>query len=206
MSYICTAIVRWCNGSTADFGSAGSGSNPGRITRKVRELISRGQRVPSFFTLVKMIEKKEIEKLVDEHLGNGALFPVYIKVSAENSIKIVIDGDNGVTIDDCIALSRFVEHNLDRDKEDFELSVLSAGLEHPLSLLRQYRKNLNRSVKILFNEGKEVCGKLLKADENSITIQEEIVKQYKKNKKTILGDILKIPLSEIKQTRAVVSF
>lgn len=153
-----------------------------------------------------MIEKNKIEELVKTHLGDGALFPVYIAVSPENVIKIVIDGDNGVTIDDCVNLSRFVEHRLDRDSEDFELSVLSAGLDSSFINLRQYRKNLNRSIKVMLNEGKEMRGVLLKADNKQITIQEEIVKQHKKNKKIIQGETVVIPMEEIKQAKAVVSF
>ena len=154
-----------------------------------------------------MIGKEKIEELVKTHLGDdGALFPVYIAVSPENVIKIVIDGDNGVTIDDCVNLSRFVEHQLDRDSEDFELSVLSAGLESPFINLRQYRKNLNRSIKVMLNDGKEVRGVLLKVENKQITIQEEIVKQHKKNKRIIQGETLIIPMEEIKQAKAVVSF
>ncbi len=153
-----------------------------------------------------MIEKKKIEELVNAHLEGGSLFPVYISVSPENVIKVVIDGDNGVSIDDCVHLSRYVEHQLDRETEDFELSVLSAGLDSPFVNLRQYRKNLNRRVKVMLNEGKEVRGILLKVDNGSITVQEEIVKQHKKNKRIIPGETLVIPMEEIKQTKAVVSF
>ncbi len=153
-----------------------------------------------------MIDKKYIENLVVEHLKNGALFPVYINVSVENNIKIVIDGDRGVTIDDCVELSRFVEHKLNRDEEDFELSVMSAGLDYPFVLLRQYRKNLKRSVKVLLSDGKEIRGKLLKVDENSITVQEEIEKRYKKNRKIILGNTIEMPMNDIIQTKAVAIF
>ncbi len=153
-----------------------------------------------------MIDKKTIEKLVDEHLAGGELFPVYISVGADNNITIVIDGDNGVTIDDCVEVSRYVEHKLDRDKEDFELNVMSAGIDYPFLSLRQYRKNINRSVKVTLINGEEKRGKLLKAGKKSITIQEEIVKIHKKNKKIISGETLEIPVSEIKQTKAIAIF
>ena len=153
-----------------------------------------------------MIDKNTIEKLVNEYLAGGELFPVYINVGSDNNIKIVIDGDNGVTIDDCVDVSRYVEHKLDRDKEDFELNVMSAGIDYPFLSLRQYRKNINRSIKVILKNEKEIRGKLLNADKNGITLQEEIVKTHKKNKKTVLGETLQIPMSEIKQTKVIAIF
>jgi ribosome maturation factor RimP len=153
-----------------------------------------------------MIEKEKIEKLVNGYLANSDLFPVYINVGGDNNIKIVIDGDNGVSIDDCVNVSRFVEQNLDRDKEDFELNVMSAGIDHPFLSLRQYLKNINKSVKVTLTNEKEIRGKLLKAGKKSVTIREEIVKKHKKNKKIILGEILEIPMNEIKQTKVLAIF
>jgi ribosome maturation factor RimP len=153
-----------------------------------------------------MIDKNTIEELVNEYLAGGELFPVYINVGSDNNIKIVIDGDNGVTIDDCVNVSRYVEHKLDRDKEDFELNVMSAGIDYPFLSLRQYRKNINRSVKVILTNEKEIRGKLLNADKNGIILQEEIVKAHKKNKKIILGETLQIPMNEIKQTKVIAIF
>ncbi len=153
-----------------------------------------------------MIEKTQIEKLVTEHLGNGALFLVYFNINRNNSITVVIDGDNGVSISDCIALSRFIEHKLDRDKEDFELNILSSGLDYPFASVRQYTKNLSRSVNVLLNNGKQLRGILLDANDKQIKLQEEIIKKNKKNIKVIKGEICNIPLSEINQTKTIVKF
>ena len=97
-----------------------------------------------------MKDKNFIEEKVKEILGEGDLFLVEVKVSKNNNIQVFIDGDNGVKIQDCIDLSRQLEECLDRESEDFELSVLSFGLEEPLKMQRQYVKNIGRS-------GQESC-------------------------------------------------
>ena len=118
-----------------------------------------------------MIEKIKILELVNNALEGSDKFLVNLKITPDNRIYVDIDGDNGVTIDDCIELSRAIEGQLDRDEEDFALDVSSAGADAPLKLTRQLVKNIGREVDVVMFDGEKLTGELTAADEASITIQ-----------------------------------
>lgn len=153
-----------------------------------------------------MINKKYIEDLIHESLRDTDRFVVGLKISTDNKISVFIDGDSGVTIRNCVELSRHIEGNLDREKEDFELNVASAGADHPFTLLRQYKNNIGNSVQVTDTDGIKVLGKLISADGNGVEIHEEIKNKNKKVKKTILGDIISIPMERIKETKRIITF
>lgn len=148
-----------------------------------------------------MKDKNFIEEKVKEILGEGELFLVEVKVSKNNNIQVFIDGDNGVKIQDCIDLSRQLEECLDRESEDFELSVLSFGLEEPLKMQRQYVKNIGRSLQVEDEEG-SFTGTLISANEESFTI--ELKKKGKKN--TENENQKTYNYKEIKSAKVVISF
>ena len=153
-----------------------------------------------------MISKKYIEDLAAEFLGGSDLFAVKITVSKDNNIRLFIDGDNGVTIDDCVGLSRHIEGSLDRDKEDFELNVSSSGVDQPFVLLRQYENSLEKKVQVLDNEGNKIRGILKSVNENEIELQEEIKNKNKKIKNISYGEVISIPMERIKETKRIISF
>ena len=117
-----------------------------------------------------MIEKIKVLELVSEALEGTDKFLVNIKITPDNRIFVDIDGDSGVTIDDCIALSRAVEGRLDREDEDFELNVGSAGVDQPLKLTRQYIKNVGRDVEVVLTDGSRLEGTMTAADAEGITV------------------------------------
>lgn len=95
------------------------------------------------------MDLKKVRDLVDEALAeNESLFLIDLSISTNNKIQVVVDGDNGVPLSECIRISRNVEHNLDRDTEDFSLEVSSPDISHPLKNKRQYKKNINRILKV----------------------------------------------------------
>ncbi|MBR1765542.1 MAG: ribosome assembly cofactor RimP [Bacteroidales bacterium] len=118
-----------------------------------------------------MIEKIKILELVNNALEGSEKFLVNLKITPDNRIFIDIDGDNGVTIDDCIELSRAVEGNLDREEEDFELNVSSAGADQPLKLTRQYKKNVGRELEVTTMDGEHAEGTLEDASDEGIVIR-----------------------------------
>ena len=148
-----------------------------------------------------MKDKNFIEEKVKEILGEGDLFLVEVKVSKNNNIQVFIDGDNGVKIQDCIDLSRQLEECLDRESGDFELSVLSFGLEEPLKMQRQYVKNIGRSLQVENEEG-SFTGTLISANEECFTI--ELKKKGKKN--TENENQKTYSYKEIKSAKVVISF
>jgi len=117
-----------------------------------------------------MIERSVINSLVEEKLAGTDYYLVDVSISKDNAISIEIDNDNGVNIDDCVALSRYVEEHLDREKEDFELEVGSSGITSPFKIARQYRKNIGNEVEMLLKSGIKLAGILKAADESSATI------------------------------------
>ncbi len=151
-----------------------------------------------------MIQTEQIKQLAEEALKNTDRFLVHCKVSADNVINVVIDSDSGVSIQHCIDLSRYIEHKLDREQEDFELKVLSAGLEFPFAMLRQYKKYIGKRISLFLNDGHRFQGVLLEAEEDHVLLQEEIEKKIKKKTKIEQGEILRFPLSEVQQAKAVI--
>jgi ribosome maturation factor RimP len=93
---------------------------------------------------------KAVEDLLGQALEERQdLFLIDLSISSDNAIRVVIDGDNGVSVEDCVFVSRAIEHNLDRETEDFSLEVTSAGATAPMTNLRQYKKNIGRTLKVV---------------------------------------------------------
>ncbi|MCL2683448.1 MAG: ribosome assembly cofactor RimP [Bacteroidales bacterium] len=133
-----------------------------------------------------MINEQHIRTLINEKLANSDVFLVDCRVKTDNKIRVFIDSERGVTIEDCIALSRHIEGNLDREQEDFALDVSSAGLDLPLRMPRQFKKNVGRNVQVIMNDGAEIRGELIEATDDDFQVLPEI-KKRKKTKKTSVG-------------------
>jgi ribosome maturation factor RimP len=157
-----------------------------------------------------MISKTKVLELIEERfaeLDNG-LFLVDLSISKTNQINIEIDKHvGGVSVKDCMAVSRNVEHNLDREEADFELHVSSAGIDRPLRVLAQYVKNVGRTVEVIKNDGAQIEGILKAASETEIEIETSRIEKIegKKKKETIVEQIV-LPLNSIKETKIVIIF
>lgn len=115
--------------------------------------------------------RTKVEQLIQDFLNTREdLYLVDLKISAENDVVVILDGDTSLSLQDCLDASRAIEFNLDRESVDFSLQVMSAGLSEPLKLPRQYRKNIGRNLEIITNEEEKVEGELLSADEEKITL------------------------------------
>lgn len=157
-----------------------------------------------------MISKNKVKELIDERIAelDNGLFVVDLSISPKNAINVELDKYEGfVSVDDCIRVSRNVEHNLDREKEDFELHVSSAGLDKGLRVFPQYRKNVGREVKVKLNKGGDLQGIMTEATEDFIVVQTSRKERIegKKKKETIIEDH-RLEMSEIKETKIVISF
>lgn len=118
-----------------------------------------------------MFEEKVKELLEQTLQENPSLFLIDFSIDSNYAIKIVIDGDNGVTVEDCIAVSRGIEHNLDREEQDFSLEVASYGASEPLKLKRQYIKNIGRKLEVLLENNEKIEARLTAADDQAITLE-----------------------------------
>lgn len=157
-----------------------------------------------------MISKKKVLELADERMNelNSGLFVVDISISASNVIHLELDkSDGNVSINDCMSVSRNIEHNLDRESEDFELHVSSAGLDKPFRVLAQYIKNIGREVKLVTNDGKKHEGLLTTATAEEVTLEKSRMEKIEgKKKKELIVEQLVFPMTQIKETKIVISF
>jgi len=111
-----------------------------------------------------------VKDLVDEALAlNQSLYLIDLSISENNKVQVVVDGDTGVPLSECIRISRNINDNLDREEEDFSLEVTTPDIAHPLKVKRQYIKNLNRILKVK-NAEEEFEGTLVAADEDKIVL------------------------------------
>jgi len=153
-----------------------------------------------------MIDKVKIAELVNEKLTEDQ-FLVDVKVSSSNVIDIMVDSDTGISINQIVEISRFIESNLDREVEDFELSVFSAGLSEPLSLVRQYKKNIGTEIDVLLTSGQKLTGILIKADDQGIDL--EVTTKEKSEgskKKELVTRVHSLGYPEIKEAKKVLKF
>ncbi|UZT96678.1 ribosome assembly cofactor RimP [Chryseobacterium fluminis] len=152
--------------------------------------------------------RKRIEELLNEFLDTRKdLFLIDLKFSAGDDITVILDGDNGVSLQDCLDASRAIEFNMDREEHDFSLQVMSAGLSEPLSTPRQFAKNLGREIEVLLNDSTQTEGELAKVDEEKITL----ILRYRKPKDIGKGKVdveeeKEIPYSEIKKALVTIKF
>jgi len=151
------------------------------------------------------IEKRVIELVEEKIADRPDLFLVDVQMNGGGQLSILIDGDNGVAITDCVAVSRHVGFHLEEEntiEQAYNLEVSSPGLDVPLKSYRQYQKNMNRSLSIKLTNGNNREGKLIVVDSDTITIEENI---KEKGKKAILMQNV-IPFADIIETKVLVSF
>jgi ribosome maturation factor RimP len=151
------------------------------------------------------IEKRVIELVEEKIADRPDLFLVDVQMHNSGILSILVDGDNGVAISDCVAISRHVGFHLEEEntiEQAYRLEVSSPGIDTPLKSIRQFRKNINRSLKVKLSDGNIREGKLLNADDSGITIQ-EIVKE--KGKKAVTIESF-IQITDISETIVLVSF
>ena len=154
-----------------------------------------------------MILKETVRQVVCDFLKDSDYYLVDLNVSADNRIVVEIDAFNGVSIDYCIDLNRHIESHFDREKEDFELEVSSAGLTEPFKVLKQYEKNINNEVEVLTKAGKKIIGILTEANEKTFTVQiEKMEKPEGAKRKIKINEDLVFSYEEIKTTKYIYRF
>ena len=152
------------------------------------------------------MREKVVELLNDALKEKESLFLIDLNISEANQIRVIIDGDQGVTVQDCIDISRAIEHNLDREEHDFSLEVHSAGATEPLSLVRQYKKNIGRKLKVK-TESDTLEGTLALADDTNVTLQWKArePKPVGKGKVTVEKEAV-IPYEDIVEAKVMITF
>ena len=135
-----------------------------------------------------MISKAKVTEIVNEWLAEKEYFLVDVSVSADNCVSVEIDHADGVWIEDCVLLSRHIEANLDRDVEDYELEVGSAGIGQPFKVLRQYINHIGKEVEVLAKDGKKYRGIMARVDETEFTVIVQVKEKPEGAKRPVLVD------------------
>jgi ribosome maturation factor RimP len=157
-----------------------------------------------------MIDKETVRELAQERIDelNNGCYLVDINISEANTIRVEADNINGaISIDSCVSISRNIEHNLDREEEDFALSVSSPGLDRPFKVIQQYEKNIGRQVKVINNEGEKLVGELKAVDESGVEVETRSKERLEgKKKKQLVVTSHQLAFENIKETKIVISF
>jgi ribosome maturation factor RimP len=149
-----------------------------------------------------MIDKIKIVNLVKEFISGTDLFLVAVKVSSAGKITVLADNNEGITIDECVSISRYIEKNINRDDEDYELMVSSPGIEMPFMVLEQYNKNIGKKVEVTDYEGTKIYGMLKNVTSGGFEIETEVkIKGKAAEKKEVSFNY-----DQVKSTREVLSF
>jgi ribosome maturation factor RimP len=154
-----------------------------------------------------MIDKSIVKSLVEEWLDDKEYFLVDVEISKDNKIVVEIDHADGVWIEDCVELSRYIEDRLNRDEEDYELEVGSAGLGQPFKVPQQYINFVGKEVEVLDGDGKKMKGILKSVDGNDfvVTVKEKVKEEGKKRPE--LKDVDKtFQMDKVKYTKYLISF
>ena len=162
--------------------------------------------LPSFYKIMSF--KDKVKVLLDEALVHKpSLFLIDLVVSDDNKISITLDDDNGVILQDCVDISRAIEHELDKDELEFSIDVASAGVSTPLRYTRQYKKNIGRNLKVTTNDLEKIEAKLTDANEERIILewQSREPKKIGKGKETV-NNKKEIAYQDIKEAIVLLSF
>ncbi len=154
-----------------------------------------------------MIDKNIVKNLVEQWLEGKDYFLTDLTISPDNRIVVEIDHEEGVWIEDCVELSRFIESHLDREQEDFELEVGSAGIGQPFKVLRQYEIHQGERVEVLTAEGRKLQGVLSNVTEEgfTLTVEEKVREEGAKRPKLVERE-LTFSFPEVKHTKYIIDF
>ncbi len=154
-----------------------------------------------------MIDKNIVKDLVEQWLEGKDYFLTDLTISPDNRIVVEIDHEEGVWIEDCVELSRFIESHLDREQEDFELEVGSAGIGQPFKVLRQYEIHQGERVEVLTTEGRKLQGVLGNVTEQgfTLTVEEKVREEGAKRPKLVEREI-PFSFNEVKHTKYIIDF
>ncbi|MEN9699838.1 MAG: hypothetical protein RLZZ301_1036 [Bacteroidota bacterium] len=175
-----------------------------RFIRKVR-----GDASPLFYYNT-MISRSRIEELIAERIAelDNGLYVVDLRISPTNVIHVEIDKlKGGVSVNDCMSVSRNIEHNLDREEADFELHVSSAGLDRPIRHINQFAKNIGRSFTVHTHDGESFEAELVKMADDTLVFKQRFQKKLEDHKRKVwVEEVKELTFDQIKEAKIVISF
>ncbi|MFI3321664.1 MAG: ribosome assembly cofactor RimP [Rikenellaceae bacterium] len=159
-----------------------------------------------------MIAKEKIEKIVTDYISQdyaseNSLFLVDVKVSTSNIIEVIVDAIGGVDITKCIEISRHIETFFNRDEEDFELTVASAGISDPLKKLEQFHKHSGKEVEVKYSNGDKLVGVMSDVTAENFVVSYQVKELVEgKKRKQLVDKQVTVAYDEVKTVRLVIKF
>ena len=154
-----------------------------------------------------MIEKEKVKSIVEEWLEGKEYFLVDVEVTPDDRIVVEIDHADGVWIEDCCELSRYIEDHLSRDEEDYELEVGSAGIGQPFKVEQQYLNCIGKQVEVLNGDGKKYKGELASVDGRQFTVKTQEKQKQEGKKRPVLVDVdITFSMDDVKYCKYVIDF
>ena len=151
-----------------------------------------------------MIDKNKVQELVEQWLQGKEYFCTDVTVTPDDCITVEIDHADGVWLEDCVQLSRFIEDHLSRDEEDYELEVGSAGLGQPFKVLRQWQNHVGKTVEVVTLEGHKLKGTLAAVSADEVTLAVPTKVKPEGSKRPVLQDVDNtIPMAQVKTGRYI---
>ena len=150
----------------------------------------------------------EIKDAIEGEIVARGLYIVDVFVSKDNDVEVTIESEEGtVELDDCVAVSRFFESCFDRDREDYSLTVTSAGLDQPFKVFRQYRKAVGSKVEVAFRGGRKLVALLVAAEEEAITLKWSAKEAVEGSKKKVMVEHEeRFGMQEVNSVRPFIEF
>lgn len=156
-----------------------------------------------------MIDKNEVAAAVREFIAGTDLFLVSVTVTPDDVVTVTVDSPNGVDIDRCAELSRRITERFDRDVEDYELEVGSAGLTAPFTVPEQYRMNIGNPVEVLTRDGRKLHATLTDVNDDCTAITVTVATKVKEpgQKRPHVEEVPRdIPVADIKRIVREIKF
>ena len=152
-----------------------------------------------------MINTERIEKIVKDWIEDKDIFFVALSIGSGNTIKVLLDKPEGITIDECVVISRIIEDGLNRDEEDYELQVSSPGLSMPFTVIEQYYKNRGNKIEVITQDGLKMKGILNKVTDKGIELGIK-TRIKKEKKKKVISKNISLDFNQIKTAKTVIAF
>ena len=163
--------------------------------------------MPPLLLSILMLKKETLVQLVKDYISkNESIFLVDLILTRSNQIEILIDSFTGISIKNCISLSRHIESSLDREVCDFSLQVASAGLSEPFKVFKQYKKSVGKDVNVFLKNGQELIGKIIDAKEGQGIMLETSTNKKQGKKKLQIIEQQSLSFEQIDRTKVVISF
>jgi len=152
-----------------------------------------------------MINTERIEKIVKDWIEDKDIFFVALSIGSGNTIKVLLDKPEGITIDECVVIGRMIEDGLNRDEEDYELQVSSPGLSMPFKVIEQYYKNRGNKIEVITQDGLKMKGILNKVTDKGIELGIK-TRIKKEKKKKVIPKNISLDFNQIKTAKTVIAF